>query len=145
MRWNFTHTSGSSGVSEPMLACVKRLDDIRTVTVWNYIVGAPVRHLWDWSAEEKWRTDFGAFLQIWTRFFIFFFKCLFLTWYIFRLWRDLNCFKTFFFFFFLVQQRIVLVYFTSIQINQRNEKRCVWFCIKNKTNNKTFSTFSFRC
>lgn len=31
---------------------------------------------------------------------IFFKKCLFLTWYIFRLWRDLNCFKTFFFFFF---------------------------------------------
>ena len=53
-------------------------------------------------------------------FFFFFLKCLFLTWYIFRLWRDLNCFKLF-----LVQQRIVLVYFTSIQINQRNEKRCV--------------------
>ena len=90
------------------------------------------------ARRRKWRAEFWLISPNLNSifFFFFFFKCLFLTWYIFRLWRDLNCFKLF-----LVQQRIVLVYFTSIQINQRNEKRCVWFCIReNKTNNKQQTT-----
>lgn len=142
MRWNFTHISGSSGVSEPLLACVKRLDDIRTVTVWNYIVGAPVRHLWDWSAEEKWRTDFGAFLQIWTRFF-FFFKCLFLTWYIFRLWRDLNCFKTFFFFFFGSTENCFSLFHIYSNKSEKWEKvRLILYQKQNKQQNVFYVFFS---
>lgn len=68
--------------------------------------------------------QFCALPLIWTQKMI---RCLFLIWYILE-YGETELFKRVF----LVEQRIVLVYFTSIQINPRNERRCVVILYSNR-------------